>query len=143
MSHLFQPPHRTDSAANVSSVVLDSKVLHNLSCTLILHPITGGLAFIALLMGLIAVCAASRIATVMMGLAAVLGSIVGLLIFVIDMVLWNVLKNRLHNNNYEAKLGNANWLTLGGVVALMLAACTSMCGACGRFATGRMAGEKY
>lgn len=133
---------RTDSPLTIS-VVLDSKILHNLSCTLILHPITGALALLAMLMGLIAVCAASRFATILMGLLAILGSIVGLVIFVIDMVLWNVLKNRLHNNNYEAKLGNANWLTLGGVVALLLAACTSMCGACGRFATGRMAGEKY
>lgn len=133
---------RTDSPLTIS-VVLDSKILHNLSCTLILHPITGALALLAMLMGLIAVCAASRFATILMGLLAILGSIVGLVIFVIDMVLWNVLKNRLHNNNYEAKLGNANWLTLGGVVALLLATCTSMCGACGRFATGRMAGEKY
>jgi hypothetical protein len=38
--------------------------------------------------------------------------------------------------------GNANWLTVGAVVAFFLSMCTSFCGACGRFASGRAAGEK-
>ncbi len=39
--------------------------------------------------------------------------------------------------------GNAIWLTLGATVALILGTCTAACGSCGRFATGRMGGEKY
>jgi hypothetical protein len=38
--------------------------------------------------------------------------------------------------------GNANWLTVGAVVSCLLSVCMSCCGAFGRFATGRSAGEK-
>jgi len=133
---------------------LNTKVLHNLTYALILHPIAGGLGFLAFLFGLIGVGVASRGATIVMSLLAFLGAVAGLVVFVIDMVLWNVLKNRLTDNNYDAKLvscssphtltlqGIANWFTVGGTAALLLATCTAMCGACGRFATGRSAGEK-
>ncbi|KAK8853388.1 hypothetical protein IAR55_004092 [Kwoniella newhampshirensis] len=122
---------------------LNSKVLHNLTYTMILHPIAGGFAFFALVFGLLGACAASRVATIFMALLSALGAIVALVVFVIDMVLWNVLKNRIHDAGGSASLGNANWLTVGAVVSLFLAMCTSVCGSCGRFASGRMAGEKY
>lgn len=38
--------------------------------------------------------------------------------------------------------GNCNWFTVGAAVALFLATCASFCGAFGRFASGRAAGEK-
>ncbi|WVR09590.1 hypothetical protein IAU60_006661 [Kwoniella sp. DSM 27419] len=118
-------------------------VLHNLTYTLILHPIAGGFAFFALVFGLIGTAAASRVATIFMAILASIGALITLVIFVIDMVLWNVLKNRLQDQGYSAGLGNANWLTVGALGALLLAMCTSTCGACGRFASGRNAGEKY
>ncbi|WVQ94884.1 hypothetical protein IAU59_001969 [Kwoniella sp. CBS 9459] len=127
----------------VSDVTLNSKVLHNLTYTMILHPIAGGLAFFALVFGLLGICAASRVATVFMALTAALAALVTLVVFVIDMVLWNVLKNRLQDAGYSAGLGNANWFTVGAFAALAFSMCTSACGACGRFATGRAAGEKY
>ncbi|WVF67285.1 hypothetical protein IAT40_002035 [Kwoniella sp. CBS 6097] len=127
----------------VSNVTLNSKVLHNLTYTMILHPIAGGFAFFALVFGLLGICAASRIATIFMSLLAAFGALVTLVVFVIDMVLWNVLKNRLQDAGYPAGLGNANWFTIGAFAALALSMCTSACGACGRFATGRSAGEKY
>ncbi|WVQ84736.1 hypothetical protein IAT38_006893 [Cryptococcus sp. DSM 104549] len=127
-----------------SDVNLDSpKVIHNLTYTLILHPIAGFLALLALVFGLLAVGCASRIATILMGFFSFWGFIVALVVFVIDMVLWNTTKNKLHDAGHAASLGNANWFTVGAVAALALASCTSICGACGRFATGRMAGEKY
>ncbi|OCF34234.1 hypothetical protein I316_04186 [Kwoniella heveanensis BCC8398] len=126
-----------------SNVVLNSKVLHNLTYTMILHPIAGGLAFFALVFGLLGACAASRVATIFMALTAAFGALVTLVVFVIDMVLWNVLKNRIQDAGYSAGLGNANWFTIGAFASLALAMCTSACGACGRFATGRMGGEKF
>ncbi|WWD03949.1 hypothetical protein V865_002007 [Kwoniella europaea PYCC6329] len=125
-----------------SNVSLNDKILHNLTYTLILHPIAGGFAFFSLVFGLLAACAASRIATIFMALAAALGAVVTLVIFVIDMVLWNVLKNRIHDAGYEAGLGNANWFTVGAFAALVLSMCASVCGAFGRFSSGRFAGEK-
>ncbi|KAL1410876.1 hypothetical protein Q8F55_001819 [Vanrija albida] len=131
------------SAAGITDVNLNSTVLHHLTYALILHPIAGALALIAFIFGLVGIAAASRVSTILMSLFAFLGAIVSLVVFVIDMVLWNVLRNRLRDADYSASLGNANWLTVGAVVALFLSTCTSMLGACGRFATGRAAGEKY
>jgi len=129
--------------AGASNVNANSTVLHHLTTALILHPIAAGLGFFAVVFGLIGIAAASRIATIFMSLFAALGAIAALVIFVIDMVLWNLIKNRVVDAGFTAKLGNANWLTVGAVVAYFLSMCTSLCGACGRFATGRAAGEKY
>ncbi|WWC72201.1 uncharacterized protein I206_106161 [Kwoniella pini CBS 10737] len=126
-----------------SNVVLNSKVLHNLTYTLILHPIAGGFAFFSLVFGILGAIAASRVLTIFMAITAFFGALITLVIFVIDMVLWNVLKNRIQDAGYTAGLGNANWFTIGAFAALALSSCTSCCGAFGRFASGRMAGEKY
>lgn len=92
------------SVTNILSVNLNSKVLHNLTYTLILHPIAGALGFLAMVFGLIGIAAASRVATIFMSILAFLGAVVGLVVFVIDMCLWNILKNRLHDNGYTATL---------------------------------------
>ncbi|KAK4683678.1 hypothetical protein P7C73_g6553, partial [Tremellales sp. Uapishka_1] len=143
-----------------TNVVLNSQVLHNLTYTLIIHPIAGFFAFLSVLFGLLGIAAASRVCTIFMALTGAIAAFLALVIFVIDMVLWNIVKNRIVDAGYHATLvrlplssrsefaltspqGNANWLTVGAVVALFLSFCTSVCGACGRFASGRMAGEKY
>lgn len=134
-------------------------VLHRLSYGLILHPIGAALGFIAVVFGLIGIAAASRFATIMMSMAAALGALVTLVVFVFDMVIFNIIRNRVRSAGGDAMLvsfffhyilkrsvlmeqGNANWLTVGAVVAFFLSMCTSFCGACGRFASGRAAGEK-
>lgn len=125
-----------------SNVNINQTVLHNLTYALILHPIAGFLALLALVFGLLGACAASRIATIFMALCSALGLIVTLVIFVIDMVLWNLVKNNARNGGVHATLGNANWFTVAALASLFFSMCTSVCGACGRFANGRMAGEK-
>ncbi|TXT13557.1 hypothetical protein VHUM_00924 [Vanrija humicola] len=132
----------TLAAPGTGNVNLNQTVLHKLTYTLILHPIAGALALLALLFGFLGLALASRILTILMSVFAFLGAIVGLVVFVIDMVIWNVLKNRLHDNDISASLGNANWLTVAAVFSLFVATCTAMLGAFGRFATGRAAGEK-
>lgn len=109
---------------------------------MILHPIAGFLALLALVFGLLGACAASRVATIFMALCSALGLIVTLVVFVIDMVLWNIVKNHARDGGVQATLGNANWFTVAALASLFLSMCTSVCGACGRFANGRMAGEK-
>lgn len=121
----------------------DESALQGLVKALILHPIAGGVGFFAFLMGLLGVMCASRFATVMMAVLAAIAAFASLVIFVIDMVLWNLVKNRVSAAGGSATLGNCNWFTVGAVVAFFLAMCTSFCGAFGRFASGRMAGEKY
>ncbi|RSH91451.1 hypothetical protein EHS25_009750 [Saitozyma podzolica] len=131
------------SILNDPSLNIGSTALNRLTSALILHPIAGGLALFAFIFGILGIAFASRFATVLMGLFATLGAFTALVIFVIDMVLWNITKNEVSSAGGSATLGNANWLTVGATVALFLAMCTSFCGACGRFATGRAAGEKY
>jgi len=130
-------PGADDTVNNVPGV------LRNLSYGLILHPIGAALGFIAVVFGIIGIAAASRFATIMMSMAAALGALVTLVVFVFDMVIFNILRNRIRDAGGDAMLGNANWLTVGAVVAFFLSMCTSFCGACGRFASGRAAGEKY
>jgi len=126
-----------------SSVNLNSTVLHNLTYTMVIHPIAGFFCFLGFLFGLLGICAASRIATIFMALLTLFGGFLALVVFVIDMVLWNILKDRIVDAGMTASLGNANWFTVGAVVAAFLSGCFSCCGAVGRFASGRPAGEKY
>jgi hypothetical protein len=80
--------------------------------------------------------------TVLMALAAALGAFVSLVVFVIEIVLFTVVRDRIRSAGYPAELGNANWLVVGAVVALFIGFCTSLCGAFGRYSSGRFAGEK-
>lgn len=55
-------------------------------------------------MGLIGVAAASRFATVMMAIFSALAAFASLVIFVIDMVLWNIVRNRVRDAGGSAYL---------------------------------------
>ncbi|CAD6569171.1 MAG: hypothetical protein TREMPRED_005084 [Tremellales sp. Tagirdzhanova-0007] len=132
-----------DLMASGSNANINSTVLHNLTYTLVLHPIAGFFALLAFLSGILGAVAASRVSTIFMSIFAFIAWVITLVVFVIDMVLWNVVKDRIDSAGGHASLGNANWFTLGALASLFFCVCTSLCGACGRFATGRMAGEKY
>lgn len=83
---------------------LDETILHRLSVALILHPIGAGLGGIALIFGLLGICAASRFLTILMSITAFLAALTTLVIFIIDMVLFNVLKNKLSAAGINASL---------------------------------------
>ncbi len=89
------------------------------------------------------VCLASRACTILMSITAFFALLGALLALAIDLALWIIIRNRVRAAGFIASLGNANWLTVGAVAALILGTCTAACGSCGRFATGRMGGEKY
>jgi len=80
-----------------------------------------------------------------MSVASALALILTLVIFVIDMVLFGIARNRIRSelgSNSAAQYGNANWMVLGALIALMLAFCTSIFGSCGRYSRkGRQ--ERY
>lgn len=96
-----------------------------------------------------------------MSLTAFIGLLAALVALAIDLALWIIVRNRLQDRGYDADLvrllfpilsipsadplfqGNALWITVGACAALILGTCTAACGSCGRFATGRMGGEKY
>ncbi|KAI5119174.1 hypothetical protein M0805_000628 [Coniferiporia weirii] len=111
---------------------INTNVLHNLTKVLILHPVGAGLAGIAVLFGL---CGAMyhRSGTVLMSLAALLAFLVTLIVWIIDMVLFGIVRDRIRNAGGTAQYGNANWLTLGALVSLALAFCAGACGTFGRY----------
>jgi hypothetical protein len=78
--------------------------LHNLTYILILHPIAGFFGLLALVMGLIGVAGASRVATIFMSIFAFIGAVITLVAFVVDMVLWNLVKKRIQDAGYTATL---------------------------------------
>ncbi|KAF9448209.1 pali-domain-containing protein [Macrolepiota fuliginosa MF-IS2] len=118
---------------------LNSTVLHNLTKTLILHPIAGGLAGIAFLFGLCGTTARTRVGTVFMALVAGLATLATFVAWVIDMILFGIARQRFREAGQPAQYGNANWLTLGALIALLLGFCASACGVFGRYGKRRNA----
>lgn len=139
-----------------SDDLLDTTALRNLTYVLILHPIgrypsldlsftpsvniytrlTGaGLAFVAFLFGLCGSVRYSRIGTVVMSIIAGIAVIITLVAFIVDMILFEIIRSRIRSDTdgNKAKLGNAIWLTLAALIALMLGTCTAACGSFGRY----------
>jgi len=130
LGYTFDP-----SILGFNSDRLNSAIIHNLTFVMVLHPVAAGLAAIAVLFGLCG-AAYSRIGTIMMSLAAAVATLVTLIAWIIDMVLWGIARERIRHDGpagSTAMYGNANWLTLGALIALMLGFCSAGCGACGRY----------
>lgn len=72
-----------------------------------------------------------------MALVAGLAALTTLVAWVIDMVLFGIARNRYRDAGQLAQYGNANWLTLGALVALLLGFCASACGVFGRYGKRR------
>lgn len=137
---------------------LNTTTVHNLTGTMILHPIAAAFALFAAIFGF---CGAgySRIGTILMSLCAALATLVTLVIWLIDMSFWGVVRNRIRDNapaGTFAQYGNANCessfllptsctfliecslgLTLGALLALLLGFCTAAFGACGNYSRRR------
>jgi len=133
-------------ALGFDSNSLNTKTIHNLTFVLILHPIAAGLAALSFIFGL---CGAGyhRVGTILMSLIAALAAMLTLIIWIIDMVLWGIARNRIRHDGPDgatAQYGNANWLTLGALIALMLGFCAAGLGSCGRYSRrGRYADNAY
>jgi hypothetical protein len=121
---------------------LEETVIHNLTDALILHPIGAGLAGLALIFGL---CGASyhRAGTVFMALFAALATLVTLLAWIFDMVLFGIARTQFRHAGLQADYGNATWMTLGALVALVAGFCTSACGVFGSYRRSRTNRNNY
>jgi len=115
-----------------SNESINNGTVHNLTKVLILHPIAAGLSGIAFLFGL---CGLGhlRVGTVFMTLFSALAALITLAIFVIDLALFGVTRNRYRGEGIPAQYGIANWLTAGALAALLLAFIASCCGVFGRY----------
>ena len=82
-----------------------------------------------------------RSGTILMALTSLLAFLATLVAWVIDMVLWGIVRNRIRDiedTDSAAQYGNANWLTLGALVALALSFCLGTCGSFGRYRSRRV-----
>ncbi len=68
-----------------------------------------------------------------MTIASSLAFFVTVVVFSIDMILWNIVRTRIRNDGGTATLGNANWLTVGALIALTIGSCAAGCGSFGRY----------
>ena len=67
--------------------------------------------------------------TLLTGLAAM----ATLLAWVIDLSLFGVARQQFRDHGYSAQYGNANWLTLGALIALLIGFVASTVGIFGRY----------
>ncbi|EIM83060.1 pali-domain-containing protein [Stereum hirsutum FP-91666 SS1] len=111
---------------------LNDEIIHNLTKTLILHPIAAGLSGLAFLFGLLG-ASYHRAGTVLMTLTAALAFLTTLVAWVLDMVLFGIARNRFRDNGFNSQYGNATWMTLGATASLLLAFCTAALGVCGPY----------
>jgi len=68
-----------------------------------------------------------------MTLLSALAALVTLVIFVIDVTLFGVTRNRFRKAGIPAQYGVGNWLVAGALVALLLGFVVSFCGVFGRY----------
>jgi len=111
---------------------LSSSTIHNLTFTLILHPIAAGLSGLAVIFG---VCGSEyhRTGTVLMALSSSLAALVTFVAFVLDIALFSIARHEFRKLGSSSQYGNAIWLTLGALVALALGFCTSTVGIFGSY----------
>ncbi|KAJ7703225.1 pali-domain-containing protein, partial [Mycena rosella] len=121
------------SSLDFNDSSLNTPVIFNLTRALILHPIAAGMAGFAFIFGVCGV-ASHRAGTVVMVLLAALATVVCLLAFIIDMVLFGIARNTFRSQGIiPSQYGNACWLTLAALVALLLGFSAAACGVFARY----------
>jgi hypothetical protein len=103
---------------------------------MLLSFLAAGLAGFAFFFG---ICGSAkyRIGTVFMTLLAGLALLTTFVAWVIDMILFGIGRQRYRDTGVKAQYGNANWLTVGALGALLLAFCASACGVFGNYRRNR------
>jgi len=110
---------------------LNTGVLHSLTFVLILYPVAAGLAGLSVFFGLCGACY-HRAGTVFMSLLSALATVCTLVAWAISMALFGIARNHVrdHVSGGTAQYGNANWIALGALAALLIGFCTAACGVC-------------
>jgi hypothetical protein len=79
-----------------------------------------------------------RSGTVFMTLVTGLAAIATLIAWVIDLSLFGIARQQFKDQGYSAQYGNANWLTLGALIALLIGFVASIIGIFGRYKKRRV-----
>jgi len=119
--------------AGINDTFLDNVSLKDLTYIMILHPIGAGLSFLSVIFGAYGSVNYDRLGAILMTIASSLAFFLTAVVFSIDMILWNIVRTRIRNDGGTATLGNANWLTVGALIALIIGSCAAGCGSFGRY----------
>lgn len=68
-----------------------------------------------------------------MALFSSLAALVTLVAWILDMALWSIARHEFRKFGWSSQYGNAVWLTLGALIALLLGFCTSTIGIFGSY----------
>ena len=74
-----------------------------------------------------------------MSLVSALALLVTLVAWVLEMVLFGVARDHARDRGIDATFGNANWLVLGALVALIVGFISATCGIFGSYRARRSA----
>ena len=74
-----------------------------------------------------------------MSLVSALALLVTLVVWVVEMALFGIARHRVRDRGLDADFGNANWLVLGALVALIVGFVTATCGIFGSYRARRAA----
>ncbi|CAO1632349.1 unnamed protein product [Jaminaea pallidilutea] len=125
---------------------LSSSLIHSLTYTLVLHPVTCGLSVLVVLFGLLQLCTGfitGWITTLFAGLATA----VGLVTVALDFALFTIAKKRIQSQGGTSNYGSAIWITLAAFILLLCAQFAFCCACCGRPGAGggggRSRNKKY
>jgi len=109
------------SGTGVKDPTVDEASLHGITCALILHPIASFLGVVTFGFSMIALC--SRVGATFGTFASGLMTLTVLVAFIVDMVLFSILKNQLVDppyNDRQTFYGPAIWMTLAALVASII-----------------------
>ena len=68
-----------------------------------------------------------------MALSSTLAALVTFVAFILDIALFSVARHEFRKFDVSSQYGNAMWMTLGALVALLLCFCTAGCGVFGSY----------
>jgi hypothetical protein len=68
-----------------------------------------------------------------MALSSALAALVTFIAFVLDIALFSIARHEFRKFGWSSQYGNAMWMTLGALVALLVCLCTAGCGVFGSY----------
>jgi uncharacterized membrane protein len=68
-----------------------------------------------------------------MVLSSSLAALVTFIAFILDIALFSIARHEFRKNGWSSQYGNATWLTLAALIALLLGFCAGGCGVFGSY----------
>ncbi|CAG7847126.1 SubName: Full=Uncharacterized protein {ECO:0000313/EMBL:CCA75069.1} [Serendipita indica DSM 11827] len=107
--------------ADVRDPTVDQPSLRSITYALVLHPISAFMSLITFGFATIGLC--SRAGAVFSTFSAGLATLVTIVVFIVDVVLFSILKSQFHDSPYDGRhtsYGPAIWMVLAALIACLV-----------------------